>query len=84
MRRKQSINKVFSADEAIDRLGGPRTVGELLGGVNERVVWNWRERGFPAHRYIEIRALLRRHRLRFTATDLFARIKGYRGNDGAA
>jgi hypothetical protein len=80
MRRKQSINKVYSADEAIDRLGGPRTVGELL-GVNERVVWNWRERGFPAHRYIEIRDLLRRQRLRFSP-DLFARM-GNRGNGGA-
>jgi hypothetical protein len=73
MQRKR-LEQVHSADEAIDRLGGPRTVGELL-GVNERVVWNWRERGFPAHRYFEIVALLRRERLKFSR-DLFARMGG--------
>lgn len=80
MRRKQKVYS--SADEAIDRLGGPRAVGQLLGGVSERVVWNWRERGFPAHRYIEIRDLLRRNRMRFSP-ELFARM-GKSGNGGAA
>ena len=71
---------IKDANEAIDALGGPRTVGELL-GVDERVVWNWRERGFPAHRYPKIAPLLRRHRLRFSL-DVFARM-GKRNGGGA-
>jgi hypothetical protein len=86
MRRKQSINKVYSADEAIDRLGGPRIVADLLSTndrvVDERVVWNWRKRGFPWHRYPEIGDLLRREGLRFSTNDVFARM-GKR-NGGAA
>jgi hypothetical protein len=71
---------ITSADEAIDALGGPRKVGKMLKEpsgepVDERVVWNWRIRGFPAHRYPEIQRLLRRHRLKFT-NDVFARMGG--------
>ena len=69
---------IKSADEAIDALGGPRTVGELLDGVDERVVWNWRKRGFPPHRYPAISKLLRRRRLRFSMEDVFPRM----GNGG--
>lgn len=61
-----------TASEAIDELGGPRMVGTLL-GVNERVVWNWRERGFPSHRYPQIRALLKKQRVGFRRT-MFPRI----------
>jgi hypothetical protein len=64
---------ITSADEAIDALGGPRKVGKLLNGVEERTVWNWRIRGFPSHRYPEIQQLLRRHKLKFTR-DVFARM----------
>ena len=65
---------IKDANEAIDALGGPRTVGDLL-GVDERVVWNWRERGFPWHRYPKIIQLLRRERLRFSL-DVFAKRNG--------
>lgn len=68
---------IKSADEAIDELGGPRTVGELL-GIDERVVWNWRSRGFPSHRYPAISRLLRRKRLQFSTEDVFPRM----GNGG--
>ena len=61
MRRVQSINKVYSADEAIDGMGGPRRWG-YSSAVDERVVWNWRKRGFPSHRYREIKHLLQRRR----------------------
>ena len=66
------IIKVSTADEAIDAMGGPRRVGELL-ELDERVVWNWRKRGFPSHRYPKIRALMQRERLKFPP-DVFARM----------
>ena len=45
--------KVHSASEAIRLLGGPRRIATYL-GVDERVIPNWRERGFPAHTYLAL------------------------------
>ena len=71
---------IKSADEAIDALGGPRAVGALL-GVGESVVWNWRVRGFPAHRYRDIVPLLQEEGLRFLP-DVFARMGKSKHNGG--
>lgn len=63
---------IKDADEIIDALGGIGAVGKLL-GASPQTVFNWRGRGFPAYRYPEVRALLRRERLKFS-NDIFARM----------
>jgi hypothetical protein len=61
---------INSADKIIDQLGGTGAVSRKL-GVSQQTAWNWRERGFPWHRYPEIRTLLRRERLKFSR-EIFA------------
>ncbi|HSR80892.1 MAG TPA: YdaS family helix-turn-helix protein [Hyphomicrobiaceae bacterium] len=61
--------KVNNATEAIDVLGGTAAVARLL-GVRDNVVSNWRVRGVPPARYLELGDLLKRRRIKFTP-DLF-------------
>ena len=55
------IRKRFAA-MAIDKLGGSTEVAELL-GLDERVVSNWRRRGFPPSAHYAVPPLLRELRI---------------------
>jgi hypothetical protein len=74
---------INSADEIIDVLGGTGAVSRLLTKpgqeVSQQTVFNWRERGFPAYRYLEIRTMLRRQGVKFS-NEIFARMGRNGGN----
>jgi DNA-binding transcriptional regulator YdaS (Cro superfamily) len=56
--------KVNSAAEAIDVLGGTAAVARLL-GVRDNVVSNWKVRGVPPARHLQLGSALKRRRIKF-------------------
>ena len=56
--------KVNNATEAIDVLGGTAAVARLL-GVRDNVVSNWKVRGVPPVRHIQLGNVLKRRRIKF-------------------
>jgi hypothetical protein len=52
------MKRIGDPDEAIDVLGGTAQVARLL-QVGDNVVSNWRTRGFPPRRFVEIGGLLK-------------------------
>lgn len=58
-------NKINTADQAIDALGGTTKVATLF-GEDERVISNWKTRGLPANTYAVLAPLLVQRGVLFT------------------
>lgn len=54
------LEQINSTGKAIDELGGDAAVARLLRVKDTRVVWNWRERGFPQWTFVLLKSALER------------------------
>lgn len=51
--------EVNSAEEIIDRLGGPTAVARAIGNVSPKAVSMWKSRGLPSWSFLAVRKLLK-------------------------
>lgn len=52
------LEQINSTAKAIEVLGGDAQLARRLRVADVRVVWNWRERGFPRWTYVQLKAEL--------------------------
>lgn len=51
--------QVNSAEEIINRLGGPTAVAKAIGNVSPKAVSMWKKRGLPSWSFLAFRQLLK-------------------------
>ena len=59
----EMTEQVNSAEEVIDRLGGPTAVANAIGNVSPKAVSMWKSRGLPAWSFLAVSTLLKNNGL---------------------